>query len=178
MALDVVLIVVILVFTGMGLYKGLISAIMGFVSGIAIYISLTNYTSVISAMIHDKIGSSDTWSLIFSILAQLIIICLAVGIIKKLLHIMADTLSLSLANRIFGGIFGLLTANFLIMFLLMFNEIAQYEPMEKIIERSKVCHISNEVNNKIISQKMGIDIYGYLKKMLKQERERMEIEID
>lgn len=171
MMLDIVLSIGAILLVIWGLYKGFVRGLMSFLTGIFLYISLSKFTVPISDLIVSSWGLSHAWSIVISVISQVIVIALITLSITKLVELLITTLNLGIFNRIFGAVFGLLAMQFVITLFVIFMSIANLEFVTKQIDNSKVCKISSEINSKFLKPVLGKDINQYLQDYLDKNRE-------
>ena len=114
MMLDIVLSIGAILLVIWGLYKGFVRGLMSFLTGIFLYISLSKFTVPISDLIVSSWGLSHAWSIVISVISQVIVIALITLSITKLIELLLTTLNLNIFNRILGAVFGLLAMQFVI----------------------------------------------------------------
>ncbi|MFA7056117.1 MAG: CvpA family protein [Candidatus Cloacimonadales bacterium] len=171
MMLDIVLCIGAILLVIWGLYKGFVRGLMSFLTGIFLYISLSKFTVPISDLIVSSWGLSHAWSIVISVISQVIMIALITLSITKLIELLLTTLNLNIFNRILGAVFGLLAMQFVITLFVIFMSIANLEFMTKQIDKSQVCKISSEINSKFLKPVLGKDINQYLQDYLDKNRE-------
>ena len=99
MMLDIVLCIGAILLVVWGLYKGLVRGLMSFLTGILLYISLSKFTVPISDLIVSSWGWSHAWSMVVSVISQVIVIALITLSITKLIELLLTTLNLNIFNR-------------------------------------------------------------------------------
>lgn len=171
MMLDIILAICTILLVIWGLYKGFIRGLMSFVTGIILYVSLSNYTILISDWMVASWGLSYGWSTVLSVISQILVISFITLMITKLIEKIITSLNLSIFNRILGAIFGLLAMQFVITIFVIFMSIANIETVEKEIEKSRVCQISSHINSHYLKKVFGKDINQYLQEYLDGNRE-------
>lgn len=169
--LDIILAICTILLVIWGLYKGLIRGLMGFLTGIILYISLSKFTVPLSDWMVVNWKFSYGWSTVFSVISQIIIISVSTLLITKLLELLLETLNLNIFNRILGGIFGLMAMQFVITIFVIFMGIANVGFIVKQIDKSKVCYISSQINRNYLKHIFGKDINQYLQDYLDKNRE-------
>ena len=170
MVLDIILAVSIILMVIWGIYKGFISGVLSFLTGILLYISLSAFTLPICEWVQQSWGVSYIWGMVISIAGQILIISAVMLIVTKILELIVKTLRLSIFNRIFGGFFGLLAMQFIITLLIILLNIANFEFFNKQVEGSKICAISSEINSDYLKKVFGKDINTYIKDYLNKNR--------
>lgn len=168
--LDIILSIATILLIVWGLYKGLIRGLMSFLTGILLYISLIKFTVPISDYIVNDWGLSHGWSMVISIIGQILVVFLVTLLITKLIEALIFTLNLNIFNRILGAIFGLLAMQFVITLFVIFMSIVNIDPITRQIENSKVCKISSQINSKYLKPILGKDINDYLQDYLDKNR--------
>ncbi|OQY39177.1 MAG: hypothetical protein B6226_02320 [Candidatus Cloacimonetes bacterium 4572_65] len=170
MFIDVMLVIFIILMVIWGFYKGLISGLMSFVTGVAIYISLTKLTLPLSSMMIERWGMSNTWALILSIVGQVLAISITTTIIVKVIEFVLKSLNLNLFNRILGSIFGLLSMQFVITLFMVFVSISGNVFLTSHSESSRICAISDKVNSTYIKKVVGVDLKVFFKEYLENNK--------
>ena len=168
--LDIILSIATILLIVWGLYKGLIRGLMSFLTGILLYISLIKFTVPISDYFVNDWALSPGWSMVISIIGQILAVFLITLLITKLIEALIFTLNLNIFNRILGAIFGLLAMQFVITLFVIFMSIVNIDPITRQIENSKVCEISSQINSKYLKPLLGKDINDYLQEYLDKNR--------
>lgn len=168
--LDIILSIATILLIVWGLYKGLIRGLMSFLTGILLYISLIKFTVPISDYFVNDWAFSPGWSMVISIIGQILAVFLVTLLITKLIEALIFTLNLNIFNRILGAIFGLLAMQFVITLFVIFMNIVNIDPITRQIENSKVCEISSQINSKYLKPILGKDINDYLQDYLDKNR--------
>ncbi len=170
MVLDILLAVCTILLVIWGLYKGLIRGLMSFITGIILYVSLSNFTVGISDWMVKNWEISYGWSTVISIVSQILIISIITLVITKIIELIIDTLNLNIFNRILGGLFGLLAMQFVITLFVIIMNIANIDMVIKQINNSKICQISSQINSNYLKPVLGKDINQYLQEYLDRNR--------
>ncbi|MBI9031567.1 CvpA family protein [bacterium] len=171
MMLDIILTICTILLVIWGLYKGFIRGLMSFVTGILLYISLSNYTIRISDWMVASWGLSYGWSTVLSVISQILVISFITLVITKLIETIITSLNLSIFNRILGAVFGLLAMQFVITLFVIFMSVANIETVMTEIDKSRVCKISSHINSHYLKPVLGKDINQYLQEYLDRNRE-------
>ena len=171
MMLDIVLAICTILLVIWGLYKGLIRGLMSFVTGIILYISLSKFTVPLSDWIVNNWGLGYGWSMVISVVSQIVIISVITLLLTKIIEAIISTLNLNIFNRILGAVFGLMAMQFVITLFVIFMSIANVEFVVKQIESSRVCNISAHINSHYLKPMFGKDINEYLQEYLDNNRE-------
>jgi membrane protein required for colicin V production len=131
--LDIVLLAFAALFIIRGLMKGFIislATLAGLVLGIyaAVY-----FSGIMSNFLVEKFHPSATWLHILSFSLTFLVVMLGVILIGKLVEKAVDTLKLGLANKLAGGLFGLVKAVLIASILLFIIE--GFDKNEKLITK-------------------------------------------
>jgi uncharacterized membrane protein required for colicin V production len=169
--LDIILAICTILLVIWGLYKGLIRGLMSFVTGIILYISLSRFTVPISDWVVNNWGLGYGWSMVISVVSQIVVISLVTLLITKIIETIISTLNLNIFNRILGALFGLMAMQFVITLFVIFMSIANVDFVVKQIDNSKVCEISAHINSHYLKPVFGKDINEYLQDYLDKNRE-------
>jgi membrane protein required for colicin V production len=132
--IDIVILCFILLMLILGIKKGLIIGLASFVAlvlGIFAAVHLTNW---VDKLLTDHLGWSGHWLPVISFAVIFLIVVIAVMLLAKGLEKLLKLVGIGFLNRLFGGIFGILIAIFILSVIIyIFNHA---DPGEKIIHKS------------------------------------------
>jgi membrane protein required for colicin V production len=131
--LDIVILCIIVFLIINGIRKGFILSLATLIALILGIWAAIHFSWFVSGYLNKTFHPSGTWLTILSYALTFILVVIAVVLIGKLLEKVVKTVGLGLANRIFGGLFGLLKGVLGVSVLLFL--FVTFDPKEKIINR-------------------------------------------
>jgi len=114
-----------------GIRKGFIlslASLIALVLGIWVAVHFSNF---MSSFLIKTVHPTGNWLIILSYFLTFLLVVIVVIIIAKLLEKVVKTVGLGLANRVIGGLFGLLKGILGVSVLLFF--LVRFDPKEKLI---------------------------------------------
>ena len=131
--LDIVILCILVLLIINGIRKGFILSLATLIALVLGIWAAIHYSWYVSAFLNKTFHPSGTWLTILSYGLTFLLVVIAVILIGKLLEKVVKTVGLGLANRIIGGLFGLLKGILGVSVLLYLIFI--FDAKEKLINR-------------------------------------------
>lgn len=131
--LDIVILCIIILLIINGIRKGFILSLATLVALILGIWAAIHFSWYVSGFLNKTFHPSGTWLTILSYTLTFLLVVLAVILVAKLLEKVVKTAGLGLANRLIGGMFGLLKGIIGVSVLLFL--IVTFDPKERLINR-------------------------------------------
>ena len=129
--LDIVIFCIIAFLVINGIRKGFILSLFTLIALILGVWAALHYSGFMSSFLVKTFHPTGTWLIILSYFLTFLLVVIGVIIIGKLLEKVVKTVGLGLANRVIGGLFGLLKGILGVSVLLFI--LVNFDPKEKLI---------------------------------------------
>jgi len=132
--IDIVILCFILLMLILGIKKGLIIGLASFVALVLGIYAAVHFTNWVDKLLTDHLGWNGHWLPVISFAIIFLLVVIAVMLLAKGLEKLLKLVGIGFLNRLFGGIFGILIAVFILsVIIFIFNHA---DPGEKIIHKS------------------------------------------
>lgn len=132
--IDIVILCFVLLMLILGIKKGLIIGLASFVALVLGIYAAVHFTNWVDTLLAAHLGWNGHWLPVVTFAVIFLLVVIAVMLIAKGLEKLLKLAGIGFLNRLFGGIFGILIAVFMLsVIIFIFNHA---DPGEKIIKKS------------------------------------------
>jgi membrane protein required for colicin V production len=132
--IDIVILCFALLMIILGIKKGLIIGLASFVALILGIYAAVHFTNYVDRLLTEHLGWNGNWVPVISFTIIFLLVVIVVMLLAKGLEKLLKLAGIGFLNRLFGGIFGLLIALFVLSVIIYIFSHA--DPREKLIKKS------------------------------------------